>query len=242
MRVARGNYAGAIDDYGVALQLAPLAKDAWVIHLNRGSTLLALGSRAGEDAARRASEALVDLQRAVELSKADPLALLGRGSALHTLKRYGEAAADYGAVLEQKPANPQPFWLRYALELGEVGRRVEALGIARRLVAKFDIEPESNLGVCSLLWKDGSAADRDEALRRWAFLPVATKERMAAIDYAQREWPADLRASAEEFLASVSSPAPAAAPAPSEPQPAAAAAAPAAAASSAPGGSGAAAL
>ena len=55
-------YADAIADYGRALEKAPLAKDAWVSYLNRGSTLLAMD---------RPDLALADLNRAVELSKGD---------------------------------------------------------------------------------------------------------------------------------------------------------------------------
>ena len=43
VRVALKDYAGAVADYEVALRLSPLADDAWVNWLNRGSTLLAAG-------------------------------------------------------------------------------------------------------------------------------------------------------------------------------------------------------
>lgn len=56
VRIARGDYAGAVADYEKALQLAPLATDAWVTYLNRGSTLLAMG---------RSAEALSDLSLSV---------------------------------------------------------------------------------------------------------------------------------------------------------------------------------
>ena len=61
VRIARGNYAGAVADYERALQLAPLATDAWVTYLNRGSTLLSMDGRA----ARRSS----DLDTSVSLSE-----------------------------------------------------------------------------------------------------------------------------------------------------------------------------
>ena len=43
VRVALKDYAGAVADYEVALRLSPLADDAWINWLNRGSTLLAAG-------------------------------------------------------------------------------------------------------------------------------------------------------------------------------------------------------
>lgn len=162
--------------------------------LNRGSTLLASG---------RQAEALADMERAVVGSKGDKLALLGRGGAYHALGRWGEAAADYGAVVKKSPADVQPFWLRYALELYEVGQRQEALGIARRLSAKFDIEPECTLAVCSLLWRDGADAGREEALRRYRLAPLTTKQRMAAIDPASKEWTPTGVIAAREFLSAV---------------------------------------
>ena len=66
VRVALGDYEGAVSDYTEALRLAPVGSDVWVNRLNRGSTLLALG---------RADEALADLQVSVALSKADRYAL-----------------------------------------------------------------------------------------------------------------------------------------------------------------------
>jgi tetratricopeptide (TPR) repeat protein len=122
--VARANYAGAVSDYSSALTLAPFAEDVWVTLLNRGSTLQALG---------RPAEALADLQKAVELSKADRYTLLARGGVYHTLGRYSEAAADYGRVVTTYPADIQPFWVRYALDLYESGQTIEALGISKRV-------------------------------------------------------------------------------------------------------------
>lgn len=64
------------------------------------------------------------------------------GAALHQLGRYEEAAKDFGLVVEKNGLDIQPFWLRYALQLFATGRRQEALGIARRVANKFDLEPE----------------------------------------------------------------------------------------------------
>lgn len=202
VRVARGNYADAVADYERALELAPLAKDAWVVYLNLGSTKLAL-QREGD-----AASALDDMQRSVELSKSDRLALLGRASAFHTVGRWAEAAADYGAVISKAPLDIQPFWLRYSLELFETDQRPEALGIVRRLAGKFDLEPECNLAACSLLWGSSRDSDKDEALNRWKALPVVTQRRMQEIDVAQNLWPPAARQASRAFLAAVPPPPP----------------------------------
>jgi tetratricopeptide (TPR) repeat protein len=191
VRVARKDYTGAIADYTAALRLAPLADDVWVTLLNRGSVYEALG---------RLNEALDDLQRAVTLSKADRYTLLGRGGIYHSLGDYAKAADDYGAVVTKFPSKVEPFWVRYALDLFEKGDRLESIGIARRAAGKFDIEPECNLAVCSLLWRDGSDADKSEALSRWKFAPLDTKKRMAAFDTTARDWPPSTRESAKQFL------------------------------------------
>lgn len=160
------------------------------------------------------------------------------------------ASADYEAVLNKAPADVQPFWLRLALDLFETGRKTEALGYARRVAAKFDLEPETNLVVCSILWRDATPADREEALRRYNYLPVSSRERMEKVDFAERGWPPQAIANARRFLsdvrpadASAPSPHPGSAaatvptPTPSAPSPAppaAAAAAPAVPSSAAP--------
>jgi len=108
VRIARSNFVGAIEDYGRALELAPLATDAWVTYLNRGSTLLRID---------RPREALRDLSYAIEASNGDRYALLGRGSAYHTLGQFDLAVSDFSAVLEKYPGDIQPWWVRHALDL-----------------------------------------------------------------------------------------------------------------------------
>jgi len=196
VRVSRGRLAEALEDYNKVIELAPLADDAWVAYLNRGSTLLALD---------RPREALDDLQVAKTLSKGDSTgitySLLGRAKANHALGRWADSAADYKEVVENSPMDVQPFWLRYSLELFQVGERGQALGIVRRLAAKFDIEPETTLVVCAELWQGGNEAERREALSRWNTVPVSSRQGMIAIDTSERLWPPAARDAASTFLA-----------------------------------------
>ena len=71
--------------------------------------------------------------------------LLQRGNTFHAAGKWTEAIADYETVIAKYPADIQAWWLRYSLDLGEVGRRPEALGILRRLSSKsrrtLDTEP-----------------------------------------------------------------------------------------------------
>jgi len=204
VRVALKDYNGAAADYEVALRLSPLADDAWVNWLNRGSTLLAAGE---------AERALPDLQRAVELSKAatsqganqaEKLTLLARGGALHQLGRYQLAAEDYGAVVAKAgPQQVDPFWLRYGLELYQLGQAQEGLGYIRRVAAKFDIEPESQLALYMATASAGGERGAAEALRLWTVAPASVKEAAAGMDFAQRQWPPAAEKAAKAFLAVV---------------------------------------
>jgi len=203
VRVALKDYEGAVADYEAALRLSPLADDAWINWLNRGSTLLAAG---------QPERALPDLQRAVELSKtaaaqganqAEKLTLLARGSALHALGRYQLAAGDYGACVTKDPNRVEPFWLRYGLELYQMGNGQEALGYIRRVAAKFDLEPESQLALYFTTASAGGERGAAEALRLWNIAPSSVKEAATNVDFAQRQWPPAAEEKAKEFLAVV---------------------------------------
>lgn len=195
VRVVLNNLDGALADYEKAIELAPLASDVWVTRLNRGSTLLALG---------RDDAALAELELAVKSSKGDGVAVLQRGAALHQLGRYEEAAKDYGQVVEKNGLDIQPYWLRYALELFAVGRRQEALGIARRVANKFDLEPEVVLAVSAMLWENGGDSETTEALERWRVTPKAIKQKAAVLPGSEtlkaRQWPPQAEKAAAVFL------------------------------------------
>merc|ERR1719310_1950741 len=158
--------------------------------------------------------ALPDLQRAVELSKAaqaaganqaEKLTLLARAQALHALERWPAAAADFGAVVSKAPNDVQPFWLRYGLELFQLGQPQEALGIVRRVAAKFDIEPECQLALYTITTAVNGERGAAEALRLWNVAPSTVKERTVAIDFADRGWPPAAANAARAFLMGVTS-------------------------------------
>ena len=113
VRVALKNYQGALEDYTRALELAPLATDAWVTLLNRGSTLGALG---------REQEALVDLEKSVTLSKSDRFALLGRAGIYHSKLLRLRITQQEDAAVSHAPS-PPPTLSRARVVLLADGRR-----------------------------------------------------------------------------------------------------------------------
>ena len=143
VRVALKDYTGALSDYDAALGLDLSDAQRWVTLLNRGSTLTAVG---------RNEEALKDLDISVALSKRDQYALLGRANTLHAMGRWAEATVDHAAAVANSANDVQPFWLRYALELYELGERADAIGFCRRVKAKFDLEPEVTAALAAMLW------------------------------------------------------------------------------------------
>ena len=194
VRVALGDLDAAVADYNRAYELAPLAPDAWIVLLNRGSTLLAQG---------RTDLALADMQAAVRLGKSDKIALLGRGSVYHAMRNWEAAAADYGAVCSKEGMDVQPFWLRYSLELFQLGRQKDALGIARRVATKFDLEPEVQVAVGALQLAGGTDQDRTLALQQWRGVPASVKQRAVEFDLKGREWPPAALDAAAAFLTAV---------------------------------------
>ena len=99
----------------------------------------------------------------------------------------------------------QPFWLRYGLELFQLGQPQEALGIVRRVAAKFDIEPECQLALYTITTAVNGERGAAEALRLWNVAPSTVKERTVAIDFADRGWPPAAANAARAFLMGVTS-------------------------------------
>lgn len=106
-------------------------------------------------------------------------------------------------VVKAGPQQVEPFWLRYGLELYQLGQAQEALGYIRRVAAKFDIEPESQLALYMATATAGGDRGAAEALRLWTIAPASVKEAAAAVDFAQRQWPPAAEKAAKAFLAVV---------------------------------------
>lgn len=124
--VARKSYAPAIERYSRALELAPAARDSWLIHVNRGAALLASGD---------ARAALDDMNAADALEPKQAAILSNRGVVWEALKKYDNAARDYQNALDGNDV--QPFWLRYGLVLFQKGMSFEALSVINRVNARF---------------------------------------------------------------------------------------------------------
>ncbi|CAM9930716.1 unnamed protein product, partial [Hapterophycus canaliculatus] len=130
--IAEGDLVGAVKDYDRALELAEgiSMPDKWVIHLNRGTTLMALG----ED-----DRALSDLNQAAKLNNSkDLLTLANRAQAFERRGDWAKALADYEGAINVQPGNVQPWWIRYSLVLFQEGRDFDSLVFLKRVQAKFE--------------------------------------------------------------------------------------------------------
>jgi tetratricopeptide (TPR) repeat protein len=117
-KVKRDDFAGAIDDYTVALSLRPAVSS---LYCRRGWAYLVSG--AGQLARR-------DFEEAIRLDPSSGEAYGGRGSALVVLGQFREAAADAEESVRRGVAEPRTLYnaariLAQAAEgaSGEVGRR-----------------------------------------------------------------------------------------------------------------------
>ena len=176
------------------LQAVGMSKSDYIALLGRGAVLHTMGrQRHRPTSATPATRAARGPQQPPPLHRHAP----------HARRRYAEAAADYGAVLDKQPMDIQPFWVRYALDLWQVGRQSEALGILRRVANKYELEPECAIAASSLLYSDGLPGDQEEALRRWRVLPEVVREQAFAFDLTKREWPPRAKEAANVFRTDV---------------------------------------
>ena len=113
-------------------------------------------------------------------------------------------AAEHSSRLQTSPT-PPPSTIRYGLELYQLGQAQEGLGYIRRVAAKFDIEPESQLALYFATASAGGERGAAEALRLWTIAPSSVKEAAAGMDFAQRQWPPAAEEKAKAFLAVVMS-------------------------------------
>ncbi|CAM9263683.1 unnamed protein product [Scytosiphon promiscuus] len=131
--------------------------DKWVIHLNRGTTLMALG----ED-----DRALSDLNQAAKLNNSkDLLTLANRAQAFERRGEWAKALADYEGAINVQPGNVQPWWIRYSLVLFQEGRDFDSLVFLKRVQAKFEGVGEVQAAMTAIEFGRGNMKEAERAWR-----------------------------------------------------------------------------
>jgi len=187
MHILRGDLRAALDDYTRAVDQLPSAGsagtsgEAWLIYLNRATTRLALN----EDA----KLALDDLNAAALMRRAPDAALLtSRAQAYERLEDWASAAADYQAALSLRPNDIQPWWVRFALVLFQLGRDVDAATLARRVRSKFSGEAEAGIALTCMLVEERQLG---EASKLWFDQPLIQRQRYSDPGFLRNtvKWP-----------------------------------------------------
>ncbi len=150
---------GRLED-GVALARAAIALDSHQVRFHRllGMALGGLG---------RNDEALVSLDRAIDLGPVSPELLECRADILVGLKRLEEAVACYSRALDLKPNSPDN-WCNRGAVLMDLGRHQDALeSFARAIAFAPDFAPahyNHGIALASLGQHDRAVASFDAAL------------------------------------------------------------------------------
>lgn len=155
--VLKGDLDNALRDYDAAINLNPGDTDAWIIFLNRGTTRLAKGLPARQVIDDCNAAAII--RRKPEISIATV-----RAQAYERLGLWQQAADDYSAAVTMDSKTVQPFWLRYAAVLFQLGRDNEAISLARRVTIRFAGATEPTAALVGMLSASGDSA---EASRLW---------------------------------------------------------------------------
>eukprot|EP00752_Nemacystus_decipiens_P005791 g5239.t1 len=190
--IAEGDLQGAVRDYDRALELAEGVSmpDKWIIHLNRGTTLMALG----ED-----DRAMSDFNQAASLNRSkDLFTLANRAQAFERKGDWGKALADYEGAINVQPGNVQPWWIRYALVLFQEGRDFDSLAFLRRVQAKFEGVGEVQAALTAVEFGRG---DMKEAERSWRGINVVDQQMYLKDGYLkdQLKWPPRMVESLKAF-------------------------------------------
>ncbi|CAN0076404.1 unnamed protein product [Ascophyllum nodosum] len=190
--IAEGDLKGAISDYNRALELADglSMPDKWIIYLNRGTSLLALGEN---------DRALADLDQAGKLNKAKDLYILAnRAQAYERKGDWRAALRDYEGAVNTQPGNVQPWWIRYSLVLFEEGRDFDSLAFLRRLQSKFEGTGEVQAAVTAVEFARG---DFGAAERAWRGINMVDQRMYRTKSYLQDQlkWPPRIIESLEAF-------------------------------------------
>lgn len=179
-------YEEALGDYDRAMELAPLSMDAPTLLLNRGVTRSVMGNRQG---------ALADFNAGLTIDRFNLLLLANKGRVCVQLGRYDEAVAAYGAVVNRKPNDVQPFWLDYGLLKLEMELPLEALGILKRVAVQYTTVDDAHAALAVAL-----AARGDElgAEAEWAQIKQPDEWRKRRL-VEERFWPPRAVAALESF-------------------------------------------
>ncbi|CAM9926391.1 unnamed protein product [Pylaiella littoralis] len=165
--IAEGDLQGAVRDYDRALELAEGVSmpDKWIIHLNRGTTLMALG----ED-----DRAMADFNQAARLNNSkDLFTLANRAQAFERKGDWAKALADYEGAINVQPGNVQPWWIRYALVLFQEGRDFDSLAFLKRVQAKFEGVGEIQAAMTAIEFGRGNMK---EATKAWKGINVVDQQ------------------------------------------------------------------
>lgn len=134
--------------------------DLYLLLLNRGSV------RLNNYMAR---EALQDLDLADQLrGKPDAIILQNRARARELNGLYSGADRDYTLAISMTSNEVAPFWLRAALVKFQLGERLGALDLLRRVEVRFPEAPEVRAAIAAFLWEKG---DQEGARRKFLEIP-----------------------------------------------------------------------
>jgi tetratricopeptide (TPR) repeat protein len=185
--IAQHRYAEAVADYSAALDLAPLAGDAWVVYLNRGSTYLALGE---------VQRALDDMNAANAAGNGDTGAILSnRAACFEALGKWDIALRDYQRAVEQNANDVQPWWIRYALVLFQRDRSQEGLAILRRVANRYEVS-DVHAAMAAMHFSRGEVA---EAETQWSLVDRPKLFLTRSFLESERKWPPKAVQALEEF-------------------------------------------
>ncbi|KAA8499422.1 UDP-N-acetylglucosamine--peptide N-acetylglucosaminyltransferase [Porphyridium purpureum] len=152
--VALKKYEEAVADYTRALELAPLASDSYVVLVNRGSVYAELNDF------KRAS---ADFSAALELRPDESLVYVNRATLLARQQKWTSALNDYQRAVEKKPNDVEPFWLDYAMVLYQINKPGEALGVVKRVAAKYGTVDDVNAALSVMYYDKNDLPDAEGA-------------------------------------------------------------------------------
>lgn len=185
--VAQGKLAASIPDYTAALELAPVESDVWVVLVNRGCVYLALGQE---------QSALDDFNAALARGNGDATAIYSnRAACFERQEKWDRALRDYQRAIEANASDVQPWWVRYALVLFEEGRSADAVGILKRVAARYDAS-DVHAALAGVLFARGNIV---EAEGQWSL--VDRPKSFASREFLEkdRKWTPRLVQAMEEF-------------------------------------------